>query len=150
MFLVVQWSSSNWFATILDKNTLNNNCENDNEEEEEVVEKSVEDVVFFHSKLSCIDFVEYLHKDKHVEDQSVVLGLQSWLFNTINSFIEWSSFLIIRNAKQVLTEEEHYNQEHSLENSLTNNISPHNWSHNKFCSAVRRFLKNIIAGWFSC
>lgn len=64
-----------WYSTVLNEEVLHDNRTNNDAQEQEVVEESGEDVVLLESKLSGVDFVEDLHKDKGVEDQSVVLSL---------------------------------------------------------------------------
>ena len=46
VLLIAKWDSSDWFTTILNENTLHNNSEYDDQDEEEVVEESMEYVVF--------------------------------------------------------------------------------------------------------
>ena len=56
----------------------------------------MEYVVFVFSQFSAVDFIEDLHKDKGVEDKSVVLNLKVvHHLNTINSVVESLVVIII-------------------------------------------------------
>ena len=72
-----QGGGSDRDTTILHKDILHDAGADDDIQEEEVVEETLEYVVLFNTKLSCIDLVEYLHEDKSVEDYSKMLCLLS-------------------------------------------------------------------------
>jgi len=77
---------SHRLASILDECNLDQNSSNNDAQEEEIVEETMENVVFFLSKLSWVNLIEDLHEYEGVEDYSVVLGLLCWedLLSTID------------------------------------------------------------------
>jgi hypothetical protein len=78
MLIHGQGAASDGDATVLNKNNLHKACNKDDEEEHEVIEETSEYIIFLNSKLSGIDFIEYLHKHKGVEHQCVVACFLRW------------------------------------------------------------------------
>ena len=72
-----QGGGSDRDTTILHEDILHDAGADDDIQEEEVVEETLEYVVLFNTKLSCIDLVEYLHEDKGIEDNGKMLSLLS-------------------------------------------------------------------------
>lgn len=97
MFNIGEWAWSDWFATVLDKEDLHNDGDEDDTDEEGIVEESLEYVVLKCTKFSGVNFIEDLHKHESIEDQSIVLGLFSWDIALCAVFnIEWSVLIICK------------------------------------------------------
>lgn len=141
---------SNWLSTILDKGALNYYCSNDNSQEEEIVEEALEDVILFVSKFSGVDFIKDLHEYESVKDESIVLGLLSWYCIVVGVIDEEGCIICIFQPEDGFSCKQEYNQDCGLEDSLSNNVSPHHSCNNEFSSAIRCFQKKFIARWFSC
>lgn len=62
-------------SSILDEHSLNSNGKYNDYQEEPVVKERCENIVLVSSKLSRVDFIEYLHHNECLENQSVVNSL---------------------------------------------------------------------------
>lgn len=130
-----KWAGSDSLATILNQNDLDGDGADDDQQEEGVVEESGEHVVLVDTELTGIDFVEDLHHDESIEEHGVMLnflrrnGISSdWVIGVQGLFISVSE------VEDLLSSEEIYYENCSLEESLTNNVSPHDSSDDEFVS----------------
>ena len=115
---------------------MDNEGQNKDEEEHEIVEETIEHVVFLLTKLTSVDLIEKLHENEGLENNSVSLdfcrGLIQFPFGSArvssNIFlggVEWIVILIFYVEKITHLVHE-YEKDGNLKNGLTNDVSPHN------------------------
>ncbi len=82
-------------TSVLHHNALHDNSEDYDNDEKQVVKEALEDVVLFFSKLSTVDFIEDLHEDESMEDQSEVLNfINSGNDFTFNHCVKWFAVIV--------------------------------------------------------
>jgi len=126
--------------------------------EHPVVEKVGENVVFALSKLAGVDLVEQLHEDEGLENYRVHENLLSGLlydpaltkvgFNLLKGGVEGIR-LIVNDVEHFATPEEEDEKDDDLEDSLANDVSPHDGVDNHVSLSGGLADKNCIAGGLS-
>jgi hypothetical protein len=138
VLLPSQWACSCWNSTILDQKNLNQNGEENDSCEKEIVKETSENVVFFRTKFSRVNFIENLHKDEGVEEQGVMLGFLGSFHVTCGIVdLKERCVIFIGKTKDLSSPEEEHNKKCCLPEGLSDDISPHDRCNNKFMSAVR-------------
>lgn len=94
MLLKSERNSTHGGATILNHDDLNGTSSENNCEEEEVIEEAMEDVVLMFTKLTRVDFIEDLHENEGMEDQSEMLELVE--VGLVNVEVLFTSFSVSR------------------------------------------------------
>ena len=123
MLINCQRRSSNEPASELNNQNLDHNGEEFNGNEEPIIEEALENIKFFLLKFPAIYFIEHLHEDKNLEENSV-------MYSDIR--VPWARFASqtgwhIEDHRAL---EENYSQNDDLEQTLSEYVSPHIRSNN--------------------
>ena len=146
MLLPGKRNCSDRLATILNEGALYNNGKNNDEKEEQVVEETLENIVDL-AQLTGVDLVEHLHEHEGMENEGIVLNLlivHHLNCLTINcySVVEINTLIILKSEDLFATKEKGHKYD-DLEESLTNDISPHVICNDLVVSGVGLSLKKV-------
>ena len=140
MLASTQWGGLDGSATDFNEGNLDDDCDEFNEDEHGVVAEIFKDIDLVSLELSGIDFIEDLHEDESVEDNSVMYGVFGGPMLVLNT----------RGDIQDLGAEEKKNDQHNnLIDGLTKDISPHDTIDEVLVSAIGLSLEEFIFGGFS-
>ena len=156
--LHAEWVGAHVATTELDNDHLNTEGEENDANEHPVVEEVLEDVELMLTELTGVDLVEQLHEDEGLEHHSVAFNFHSWLVGHPTSFRVRCNLICIgieRIVVLILNAEDfsvlvHENKENNdLEDSLTENVSPHDFVDDSISLFGWLAVHEAVIGWLS-
>lgn len=120
----------NW-ATKFNHKNLDNKWEDNDAKEVKIIKETSENIIFVRLDFSAVNFIEYLHHNEGLEENSVMSSFLSWFSIIIKLSIK---FVLI--STNILSSIKNSKDNTKLVKTLTKNISPHNRSNNWFLSRV--------------
>jgi len=128
-----RWSFDERISEFHNEN-LNYDGENFYRKEEPIIEESLEHIIFILFEFSAVDFIEDLKEHENLEKQSVM-----------NSFFNIPNAQIISKARWDIKKNRSFEQNNceddDLEDSLSEDISPHVRGDDWFISGIRRSIQ---------